>query len=249
MEFDSDNYDPLRVLVAGVAHEMNTPLGVCLTLHSALCDDLKKFKEAYNNEELCEEDIDEHLKATETYFSLLEKNIASAITLTSQLKKMSFIDSNWYECQAFNEIKEIVAAQDFPGVDNIEFKVTGSASEFPIRVPSETISNIINNLINNSVIYGFADGREGVIKIGISDHRDHICIDYADNGSGIQPAIRSRIFDPFFTTGRKLGGVGLGLSIIYTLVCSRLKGSITLNEQQSGCNLIINIPTIIADKN
>ncbi len=248
MEFDSDNYDPLRVLVAGVAHEMNTPLGVCLTLHSALCDDLTKFKEAYENEELCEEDIDEHLKATQTYFALLEKNIASAITLTSQLKKMSFIDSNWYECQAFGEIKDIIAAQDFPGVDDINFTVTGEPSEFPVKVPSETMSHIINNLINNSVIYGFADGREAEIKIDVSDHRDHIRINYADNGSGIPVAIRSRIFDPFFTTGRKIGGIGLGLSIIYTLICSRLKGSIELNEQESGCNLIIDIPTTVAQK-
>lgn len=245
MQFESDNYDPLRVLVAGVAHEMNTPLGVCLTLHSALCDDLKKFKDAYHNEELCEEDIDEHLKATETYFALLEKNISSAITLTSQLKKMSFIDSNWYECQAFEEVRELIAAKNIPGSENVRFEISGEPSEFPIKVPAETMSHIINNLVNNSILYGFADGRDGEISIKVTDHHDHIRIDYADNGCGIAPTIRSRIFDPFFTTGRKIGGTGLGLSIIYTLICSRLKGSIELNEQHSGCNLLIDIPTTV----
>ena len=87
MKNDNDEYDSLRELVAGVAHEMNTPLGVCFTLQSSLSDNLSKFQDSYNNEELCEEDIDEHLESTKTLYRLLLKNIGTAINLTSQLKK------------------------------------------------------------------------------------------------------------------------------------------------------------------
>lgn len=245
MQINGDDYDSLRVLVAGVAHEMNTPLGVCLTLQSALSDNLQKLQECYQKGELCEEDIDEHLSSTNTFYNLLLKNINTAITLTAQLKKMSFIDSDWYECQAYQEISELIDAQRLTDGNKINYQLTGCLSQYPIYVPSETMSHIFSNLINNSINYGFDDGRAGKITIDVSDHQHYVLINYLDNGIGISESIRSRIFDPFFTTGRHKGGTGLGLAIIYTLICQRLNGSIELVDSSSGCNFLIKIPTTI----
>ena len=243
MKNDNDEYDSLRELVAGVAHEMNTPLGVCFTLQSSLSDNLSKFQDSYNNEELCEEDIDEHLESTKTLYRLLLKNIGTAINLTSQLKKMSFINSDWYECQPHQEICDIVDTQRLTDSKKINYTVEGGLSEYPVYVPSETISHIMVNLINNSILYGFEKMVEGCISIKMTDHQEFILIDYADNGIGIDPSIRSRVFDPFFTTGRNRGGTGLGLSIIYNLISKRLNGSIELQDTATGCNFLIKIPT------
>ena len=105
---------------------------------------------------------------------------------------------------------------------------------------SWAFSQIITNLITNSLIHGFEKNEQGNISIRISKEENKIKLLYKDNGKGIKEENQHKIFDPFFTTNRGNGGSGLGLNIIYTLITSKLNGSISCTSTENeGVEFII----------
>lgn len=220
----------LGALVAGVAHEINTPLGVSLTAASHLADMTQKVRKSYDNEQLGRATFEDYLNDAGTAASILLTNIGRAVELVQNFKQVAVdqtsealrpIDLKTY----LNVVVESLSPELKAGRHQV-------IVECPEGISIETfpgaIAQITSNLVINSVRHGFGtEFRKGRIDIQGSRTNGRIKITYRDNGKGMSSETLKHAFEPFYTTARAQGGSGLGLSIVYNLIIHKLKGEIT----------------------
>ncbi|NTS78889.1 hypothetical protein HR060_18770 [Catenovulum sp. SM1970] len=242
----SEKLASLGSLVAGVAHEINTPIGIAVTMGSSFQTSIKRFLEKLetgkmrkSNLELFRADIDEGL-------GVLLPALDRASTLIHSFKQVA-IDQSSEEKRAFklskmiqevmltlaHQIKRTDIELHYNFADDIEM------SSYP-----GPLGQVITNLFNNAVIHGFDDLKQGQITITTKQLDDeNVLIEVEDTGKGIEPDYIPKIFDPFFTTKLGQGGSGLGLSIIYNIVVSLLGGDIKVSSKLGeGTRFSIQLP-------
>ncbi len=226
----------LGALVAGISHEINTPVGMSLTGISHFKSLTEEIVNDFKNQKLTQSKLQKYLENSEQACRLTTVNLEKAATLISSFKQIA-VDQTSEEKRVFNVkhyIDEILAS--------IHSVIKKSQLDVFIHCPEDAVidsypgalSQILTNLIMNSVIHGFKNRIDGKIHIHVTFSEDSLYIKYSDNGVGIKAQNLPKIFDPFFTTNRNNGGSGLGLNIIYNLVCNTFKGEIncdsTINE-------------------
>jgi two-component system, NtrC family, sensor kinase len=236
----------LGELVAGISHEVNTPIGVCITAVTHLEAEGKELKRLYSSDELKKTDLEKYINSFIETLALLHSNLQRASELISGFKQIAS-DRSTQEKRIFN-LKEYIG--DIITSLKPKYKKTGFSID--LRCPDDiqissypgAFSQVITNLIMNSFIHGFEDRREGSIILDIFKANDYYMIRYSDNGKGIKPDIINKIFDPFFTTKRGKGGTGLGLNIVHNIVTQTLKGTIRCESiENQGTTFLITIPT------
>ncbi|MBF0574041.1 MAG: response regulator [Desulfamplus sp.] len=246
----SEKMAALGGLVAGVAHEINTPVGIVITAASLLKDKTSYIKEIYESGSLKKSDLESYLQTMNEVSQSIIINMDRAATLIKSFKQVA-VDQTVQERRKFNlkqcfqDIllslkptyinKGCIINLECP--DNIEiFSYPGAYSQ------------IISNLVMNSIIHGFKDKRNGQIAINVylldvDKVNQELIIEYSDNGSGMTQEQASKVFDPFFTTMRGQGGTGLGMSIVFNLVTQTLGGTIECKSVPNiKTEFIINIP-------
>lgn len=244
----SEKLASLGSLVAGVAHEINTPLGSAVTGISWIHDRTLEIRRLYDKQDLSAEEFQEFLSSTDEICRSVSLSLSSAVRLVLSFKQVS-VDQTSNEKRAFHVreyLEEIVLSlRNILKKTEIEVQVECDPS---LRIESHPgfISQIITNLIQNSLNHGYPDVKKGIILITAKRDHDKLILQYRDDGIGIPAEIRNRIFDPFFTTARGKGGTGLGLHIVYTLVTDNLGGAICLsNTDQPGACFEIRIPVLV----
>jgi signal transduction histidine kinase len=225
----SEKLAALGSLVAGVAHELNTPLGNARVVASSLGEHLQDFAAAVESGSLRRSQVDAFLNRGREAVDLLERNAARAADLISHFKQVA-VDQTSTRRRSFNlgqTVEEVLVTL------RPQFKRTAHRIELEIPPDLELdsypgpLEQVIANLISNSLTHGFEGVAAGVIRICAAPlGATHVHIDYTDNGIGIPETIVNRIFDPFFTTKLGSGGSGLGLYIVYNLVTGVLGGTI-----------------------
>ena len=251
---DREKMASLGSLVSGVAHEINTPLGVAVSAASFLKDENTKIIKAINEGRLTKDLLAEYLDNTEESTRILLSNLDRASNLIASFKKISVNQSVETKMQ-FNFYEYL---QSILLMLKHEYKNTGH--NFQISCPRDLIltsypgaySQIFTNLIMNSLLHAFREIKAGEISIKaemINSNREDaelLRIEYRDNGVGISEENLKHIYDPFFTTTRGSGnnsGSGLGLSIIYNLVTVTLQGRIEcISKPGQGVLFIIEVP-------
>ncbi len=239
-------------LVAGIAHELNTPLGNARTMASALDEHLSEFATAVETGALRRSQLEQFLTRSREAVGLLERNTARAANLISHFKQVA-VDQTSMRRRRFDLRQTIEETLD---TLQPQFKHTTHQVEVAIPEPLEMdsypgpLEQIIANLVSNSLIHGFTGINGGIIRIqATAISSDRIQIKYLDNGTGIPENIINNIFDPFFTTILGSGGPGLGLYIVYNLVIGVLGGTI---ESQSvvgqGVQFQLTLPRIGPDQ-
>lgn len=238
----SEKMASLGGLVAGVAHEVNTPVGIGLTGITHLIELSKKLKKKYNSEKMSQVDFEEYLKTVEELSVLINSNLERAAELVKSFKKVA-VDQTSEVKRKFN-LKEYIE-EILSSIYNITKKTKVkidiiSKQQIKINSYPGAISQIITNLIMNSLIHGYHKDDIGLINIELIKDNNKIKIIYKDDGTGIAKENLTRIFDPFFTTNRENGGSGLGLNIIYNIVTNTLGGTISCSsELNEGVEFII----------
>ena len=239
---EAEKMASLGGLVAGVAHEINTPVGIGLTgiTHLLqLTDDLKKV---YSNDNLSKEELEEYLNVSEEISRLINSNLNRTAQLVKSFKQVA-VDQTNEEKRKFN-MKEYVSEILF-SINSItkkaKIKIQVSCDDkININSYPGAVSQIITNLIINSIRHGFKEKENGEVIIDISKNENEIKFIFKDNGQGILEENINKIFDPFFTTNRNEGGTGLGLNIIYNIVTNTLNGSIKcISKRGHGVEFII----------
>lgn len=220
----------LGSLVAGVAHELNTPLGNSLTVASTLQEVIAEFSRQVEARTLTRQALVDFLAQCREAALLVEKNSQRAADLIGNFKQVA-VDQTSMRRRRFDlrqSIDEVLCTLR-PKLKHTrhELELTVEPGIMMESYPGP-IEQIITNLLNNSLQHGFDGITSGAICVSAEAGEDRVVLRYRDNGIGMSEAVAKRVFDPFFTTKLGSGGSGLGLYIVYNLTSAVLGGSISL---------------------
>ncbi|BEP28596.1 ATP-binding protein [Helicovermis profundi] len=218
----------LGSLVSGVAHEINTPLGVSITTASFIEDIITKNKKLTNSGKLSKSSFFQFLNNLDESIKILSINLLKAAELVNSFKKISVNQShdektNFDLCKYTHEI--VLSLKHEYKNTNHKINIDCDSSIIINSFPG-AFSQILTNLIINTLKHGFSNKTNGNINIKIYKENHNIIISYSDDGYGIEKKVLPKIFNPFFTTNRNTGNSGLGLNIVYNIVTGKLKGKI-----------------------
>lgn len=234
---ESEKLASLGNMVAGIAHEVNTPLGIALTSISFIKDSHLKIANKFSSNTMTRDCLNTFLSSTKNAIELSEENLYRAATLISNFKKTS-ADQNHFEHESVN-IKtyiEKVLSTVIPITKKKSVQIYTLGDDVEKYTQPGAIAQVIINLVSNSCEHGFEKVCDDpTIKIAVkSVAEDKTEIIYRDNGCGIKPEDLKKVFEPFYTTKRAQGGTGLGLSISHTLVTQTLNGTISVDSNEGG---------------
>ncbi|MBU0764604.1 MAG: tetratricopeptide repeat-containing sensor histidine kinase [Bacteroidetes bacterium] len=252
---ESEKMASLGSLVTGVAHEINTPVGIGITASSALVEDTRQFAEIYKSGKMSRKELEEYLDNIYQTGSLILKNMNRTGELVQNFKQVS-VDQQSDQEREFNLLSYFndIIRSLMPELEKKKIAVQiDCAEDVEINSYPGIFAQIIANLILNSIRHGFCDSDTGEVNIianvdtpcdsTVFSNR-HACLhlQFQDNGCGIPPENLPKIFDPFFTTDKQIGP-GLGLYIVYNLVTQKLKGTIACESTEgNGVKFTISAP-------
>ncbi len=230
---DAERLAALGRLVAGVAHEVNNPIGISLTVASSFSRHAGQFEDELKaGRPLRKSQLEEFLRICRDAGQQLVANLHRAGDLVQSFKQVA-VDRSQAEVRQFDlseATDQIVASlrpvlKKAPVIVDIDIP-----PDLVLSTYAGAYGQILTNLFLNAVSHAFPGERPGRIFISARPHGDHIEIVFSDDGVGMTAEVRKQAFDPFFTTRRGEGGTGLGLHIIYNLVTQQLGGSMTLES-------------------
>ncbi len=238
----------LGSLVAGVAHELNTPIGNSLLMASTMLDMNRQFLKQVQGNQLRRSDLEKFCENTSTSSDLMMRNLTNAANLVSSFKQIA-VDQTSDQRRIFdllNFCEEVVLT-----LSN-RIKRDGHALQLEVEAGLEldsypgSLGQVLSNLIINAMVHGLYEKADGLIRIsGRAYGVDKVILTVEDNGHGIAKENIDRIFEPFFTTRLGKGGSGLGLHICYNMVSSVLGGSIKVDSEISqGARFTIIVPRV-----
>jgi len=241
----------LGQLVAGVAHEINTPLGIALTTSTLIGDEARRFGDAAATGKLQRSVLERFVERMREGTELLFANLSRAADLVHSFKQVA-ADQASGERRQFNMDGWL---QDL--LTSLRPILRKTKHEILIECPPGVVvdsypgalGQVLTNLLTNAVTHAYQESQKGKLSIRVSEPRqDTVRIVFSDDGKGIPQDHLHKVFDPFFTTGRSAGSTGLGLHIVYNLVTSRLQGHINLYSKVGrGTRFTIDIPKVVAE--
>jgi PAS domain S-box-containing protein len=233
-------------LVAGIAHEINTPIGNALMVASSVGDRIAEFEHALANGPLRRSVLEAFVSSVRESDDLLQRNLVRAANLIQNFKQVA-VDQTSDRRRVFDlaTVLEEVRMTLVPRFKHSPYRLELDA-EVGVSLDSYpgALGQVVTNLIENALVHAFDGCESGVIRIDAKRHNaDQVHIVCADDGAGIPAELRSRIFDPFFTTKLGKGGSGLGLSIVLNLVRDLLGGEMVVeSELGAGTRFLITLP-------
>lgn len=241
-----EKHASLGQLVAGVAHEINTPLGVAFTMATHLQSERDEIAKSFGVNQLKRVALEQFLEKLDEGLRILTGNLERAADLIRSFKQVSADRSS----EALRTVDLVVYVGDV--LKSLEpmirqRRVTVSIDGTPglaISTLPGLLAQVVANLVQNAIVHGFAavEKPEILISIGRAS-ADRVAIAITDNGVGMPPEVQAKAFDPFFTTKRDSGGTGLGLHIVHNLVTGPLQGAIDLASVSGhGTRFLITLP-------
>ena len=238
----------LGALVAGVAHELNTPIGNAVLIGSTMKDHLTDFARDLDSGSLKRSVVEAYVAKNSSAAEVLLRSLQNAADLISSFKQVA-VDRSGSARRLFTLDKVI---HDI--VTTLMFSVSRTGHTLEVSVPERivmdsypgAIGQLVTNFINNAVLHGF-EGRTGgsMHLVALATDLDNVQISFSDSGVGIDEASLKRVFDPFFTTKLGKGGSGLGLHVVYTIVTDLLGGRIRLwSAPDFGTQIVIDLPLV-----
>ncbi len=234
-------------LVASIAHEINTPIGIGITAASLLVEKTDTFSELFQNSAIKRSELEKFLDVALQSSSMTLKNLHRAAKLIQSLKQVA-IDQSSESKRVFNlkVYLEEILLQLSPKLKTTKhtIEVRGDC-DLNVNGYPGVFSQIVTNLVMNSLIHAYEPDEQGYIIFYFRQTGEWLIFEYIDDGRGIPPENLSKIFEPFFTTKRGQGGSGLGLHIVYNLVTQKLGGTIHCESKPGrGTKFIIELPKI-----
>ena len=247
---DAERLAALGGLVAGVAHEVNNPIGISLTVASSFARRTEMFEaELRSDTRLRRSQLEEFVRTSRDAAQQLVANLHRAGELIHSFKQVA-VDRSRADRREFSlgEATDQIIASLRPVLRKAPITLSVEVPEgLIIDSYPGAYGQILTNLFLNAINHGFADGRSGAITISARPRgNDEVEIIFADNGAGMTPDVQRQAFDPFFTTRRDEGGTGLGLHIVYNLVTQQLGGRMMLDSRLGqGCTFRIIMPRAV----
>jgi len=242
---EADRMAFLGGLVAGVAHEINTPVGTILTAITKLEEQQQHFSELCQQQRVSKKELLLFLKQIGSACKITIENINSAAELVANFKQVA-VDQSSEECRTFllaeNLNSIVLSLQPKIKVTNLKVNIECDPALLILSYPG-AFAQVITCLILNSIVHGFKPLQPGniLIKVEYSEHA--LDLYYSDDGVGLSSQGQEKLFEPFYTTIRGRGGSGLGGHIIYNLITQTLKGDVKVDKHfGEGFKLDIKLP-------
>ncbi|MBF0284173.1 MAG: PAS domain S-box protein [Magnetococcales bacterium] len=229
---ESEKMASIGKLVAGVAHEINTPVGVGVTAASTLRTMTREIQTAFDERAMTKTQLTEYLHDVEHTSDLLLSNLSRTGDLIASFKMVS--------ADQISEVKRRFDLRDYIRdiLTSLGPRLKGSPHAIQVTCPDDlevesypgVVGQVLTNLITNALMHAYAPDTAGTIAIQASREGGEVVIRFSDDGRGISPEHQQHIFEPFYTTARESGGTGLGLNILRNIVHQKLKGSVTCDS-------------------
>ncbi|HXB76563.1 MAG TPA: ATP-binding protein [Bradyrhizobium sp.] len=245
---ETERLAALGGLVAGVAHEISSPIGTSLTVASTLAQRSAHFKEQIASDRLRRAQLSEFADGCQGAAEQLVANLQRAGGLIQSFKQVA-VDRSTDDRRLFDlklATEQVVAS--------VRSRLTKSQSSLAMAVPPDIVMDsfpgpygqVLTNLIFNAVTHGFANAPGGHMTIKAQRlGTDQVEVTFSDDGSGIPEGVQRHVFDPFFTTRRSQGSTGLGLYIVYNLVTQQLGGRIAIvSAPGRGTTISLTLPLV-----
>ncbi|MGA1931322.1 sodium:solute symporter family transporter [Arcobacter sp. YIC-464] len=244
---ESEKMAGLGELVAGVAHEINTPVGLSLTGITHFMSMTSKLEKDYKEGNLSEEEFEEFIQTSNELSKTININLEKTAHLVRSFKQVA-VDQSSDEKREFNLLEYLeeilVSLNNITKKTKVKINIECS-DNILINSHPGAYSQIFTNLILNTIRHAYSKNDENSIDILVHNNEDEIVIEFKDYGKGISKDNISKIFNPFYTTSRDSGGSGLGLSIVYNLVTTKLNGTITCSsEEKVGTTFTLTLPKV-----
>ncbi len=244
----SEKMAALGQLVAGVAHEINTPIGVALTAATYLGERTGEFRDVFTENRMKRSDLQAYVDMAGQSADLLRYNIQRAAQLIQSFKQIAVDQaSEQYRSFELKSYLEQLIASLAPEVRKAGHSLVMACEEdiHLISYPG-ALAQVLTNLVSNAIAHAYDHGTAGTIALTAVPNGANVALTVNDNGRGIEPENMSRIYDPFFTTKRGAGGSGLGLHIVFNIVTETLHGQIDCQSTPGlGTRFIVTIPLSI----
>jgi signal transduction histidine kinase len=243
----SEKMASLGTLTAGVAHEINTPLGIAVTSTSSALESTQKIRENFEKSKLTRNEMKSYFDGMEIASNLNTNALERVIELLNNFKQVAAdqMVGEEREIDLVNYIEEVMSTLS---AEMKRFRVNYQYSgegEFIITTIPGALAQVLTNLVTNALKHAFENKPSGNIVIELSKTEDgKAVIVFKDDGNGMTEHVLENIFEPFFTTKRNSGGTGLGMNIVYNIISQKLQGSIKIeSEPEQGSNFYITLPT------
>lgn len=239
---EAEKMAALGGLVAGVAHEINTPVGIGVTASSFVQDKTERIRKLMEDGQLTADIMKNYLHTVAEASTTISMNLTRAAELVKNFKQVA-VDQSSETRRRFN-LKEYIDTT----LLSLGYHLRRTRHTVRVNCPEDLVidsypgafSQIITNMLINSLYHGFENIGEGLVIIEASVGGNHLNLRYGDNGNGMEKETVRRIFEPFFTTSRGEGGTGLGMHIVYNVVTLTLRGTIHC-ESSPGAGTVFDI--------
>ena len=241
---ESEKMAALGGLVAGIAHEINTPVGISLTASSSLIEETEKMAEEFKEDKISRAEFKEYLNTANQSARLVLSNMQRTAAMVQSFKQLS-TDQSTERTRHFKlkEYTEDIIRSLYPKLRNRQVRIDIDMDErLELDSYPGAYSQILTNLILNSLEHAYDEGDKGRMVIRAEKSGKQLLLEYADDGKGMPEEVLHKIYEPFFTTNKKLG-TGLGMHIVYNLVTQKLGGKIECTSEVGvGTRFKIEIP-------
>jgi signal transduction histidine kinase len=242
---ESERMASLGGLVAGIAHDVNTPLSVSVAAASLIDERIDALQEQFNDNAVNQPKIEEFIANTRQTNQLLMNNLQRASELIASFKQVAVDQTNEAERQFALKpyINEVIQSL-LPSLKHSQHNINLQCpDELEVYCAPGVIAQLLTNMLVNSHAHGYDKRQNGTIDISISEEGSNVILEYQDDGRGMDEAALAQLFDAFYTTRASEGGSGLGTHIMYNLANQALKGSIEAeSELGKGLKYTIRFP-------
>lgn len=241
---EAEKQAALAGLVAGIAHEINTPIGVAVTAASILADETAAIDQAYRREEMTEETFAAFLERSRQAVRIVSDNLARGAELVRSFKQVA-VDSHQTEAEPVVVLpylrNALISLAHEMKTGKILLSVDGD-EQATVRIAPTQLWQIVSNLVLNARIHAFEGVTERWIAVEVKRRAGRVVVRVADNGRGMPENVRRRCFEPFFTTRRGTGGSGLGLSVVHSIVTGVGGRISTTSREGHGTTFFVQFP-------
>ncbi|MEZ8103032.1 sensor histidine kinase [Vibrio bivalvicida] len=240
---ESEKLSALGGLVAGIAHEVNTPLGIAITSASLVSDANSELNAAFQKQTLTSEQFEINMSQQLEALELLKANLNRASSLVQSFKQTAVHQvSEALSHFVVKDVLESLIASLHPETRKVLVVpvLKGDSSVSMSSLPG-ALTQVFSNLILNSVYHAFEQQPEPQILIEFFEQNEDVVFIYQDNGCGVEKELHKKIFEPFYTTRRGSGGTGIGLNMVFNLVNQKLKGNLEFSSA-NGVKFVITLP-------
>jgi signal transduction histidine kinase len=242
---ENEKMASLGQMVAGVAHEVNTPIGLGITSSTLLRDRLAEIQVSFDEKSLTSNQLKRFMDEGIENLDLIYRNLNRAAELISNFKKVAVIHDD--EVNTLVSIHKLISNVLISIKSELQTKnphiIINCDERLIVKTKSNALQQVFQQLLANSVSHGFEDSQNNIIQFDVKDINNQLIITYSDNGIGVDKTIKNRIFDPFVTSKRGQGASGLGMHLVYNLVTQALGGKINFDlDTKDGIRFVITLP-------